>query len=112
MLYKVVRKDWGSSFTVPGTLLQPNVGDVFYGQKVTKELCAINPAVAAQSCLTQTVVMGYATVPITGTQVEFYFPTNYVRMAVDIGGTYITFRTLLVGAVALFVAYKLIKIKK
>ena len=112
ILYKVVRKDWGSSFTVPGTLLQPGVGDVFYGERVNKELCVLDPQLLTNSCFTSTVVRGMATVPVAGTQVEFFFPTNYVRMAVDIGGTYVTFRTLLIGAAALFVAYKLVKLGK
>jgi hypothetical protein len=109
LLYKVVRKDEGSNFITPGTLLQPMIGDVFYGERVNKNLCILTTQ--EQSCYTQTVVMGIATVPVSNTQVEFYFPVNYVRACVNIGGNFITIRTLLVGAAILFVGYKLIKRK-
>jgi hypothetical protein len=116
MLYKVLRRDWGSNFLVQGTvlqgtLLQPKVGEVFEGQKVSRNLCTLPSSTGTEVCSTRDVIMGIATIPIVGTQVEFYFPSNYVKAGFNVGGMFITIPTILIGAGVLFVGYKLLKNK-
>jgi len=115
MRYLVVKKDAGSNFLSEGTLLQPPVGSIFYGTRVERNLCLYNseqPTIPVQ-CGLRPVVMGKVNVPIGGIGgVEFYFPSNYVRAVIPIGGTYVKVRTIVgLSAVAL-IAYLYVKRKR